>query len=273
MIRVAVAVMVLVPLLSAHGEQTQASTGADRVPAASRPAAGDDSADGRADGRGDDAVERQAFVPGDDADRPRTGRLFAPDPPRRGEGRRLVAPDDERRGPRGRQGAGPLSAEETEQLLEFTREHFPRVYERLMQTRQRDPDAFRQMVQRISHPLTRLMRMYREDPEQARTVIELQKIEIQLNEHRHRWRSATQDNRERIRDEVRRLLERKFELRQQRRRREIAELRAKLQEQERQLADQQESKEQIIDRETAAFASPGPKGRRFGPGAASRPAR
>jgi DNA-binding transcriptional MerR regulator len=154
-----------------------------------------------------------------------------PGPEGRGPGNER---DDREFGPR---------PEELERFLDFTREHFPRVHEKLVQARSDDPQAFRQMLWRVGPPMMRLVRLARDNPKEAERLILLQKLEMQIHETRDQYRNAkTDDERNKIRTEMRGLIEQKFDARQERLKAEIEELRKRLDEQDKR-------KQQIIDDE------------------------
>ncbi len=176
------------------------------------------------------------------------------DRPRRAEGagRGPQGPPDE--------AGGSIKPEEVDEFLQFTREHFPEVHEQLLRARQHDGREFRQMLRRLGPPMLHLMRLWRNDPEEAERIIQIQKVEMQIREQKHRYDEA--DNSERraaARSELQQLLDRKFDLRQERLKAEISDLRRRLDEQTRRLSDQDARKRQIIEGELKRLFE-GPRG-------------
>lgn len=166
---------------------------------------------------------------------------------RRGDG---PGPEEGPGGDRPRGESGPLQPDEVDEFLAFTAKHFPQLHERLIHAREQDGPAFRQMLRQMGPPMTQLMRLWREDPDEAERVIGMQKIEMSLREQRRRLHLRNSPSqRAEIETELRELLQQRFELRQARLRNEIEELRRRLDEQKQRLAEQDRDKERIIDEE------------------------
>ena len=180
--------------------------------------------------------------------------------------------------PSGRREGEPVfnpTLEELDSLLDFARANFPEVHERLVQTRRDDPQAFREKLGKVGPPMLSLMKLARDNPREAEQLIRIQKLEMAIQDHRQRYRAAQSDEeRNIIRAEGRRLMEEKFDARQQRARAEIDRLRQRLDEQNRHYAEQQQRRERSIDEEfIRMFEPPRPAARppRPRPTAASRP--
>lgn len=188
----------------------------------------------------------------------------------RGAGRGRQGPTDDRE-------FNP-SSEDIDRLLEFAREHFPEVHNQLVQTRRDDPKAFRQELNRLGPHMMNLIRLSRDNPKEAEQLIRVQKREIQIIETRQRYRAArSEDQRSTIRSELRRLIEEKFDARQQRLKSEIDNLRLRLEEQTRRYTEQAQRRQQIIEDELGRSPEPprsSPRGPRppGKPAPASRPA-
>jgi hypothetical protein len=146
--------------------------------------------------------------------------------------------------------ADNLTTEQTTELLDLARQHFPRIYERLIRARQNDPAAFRRMWRRVSSNLVRLQEIKKRDPQLAQKLIVQQQAEMEIFDLRQSYKAASSEaERARIRTEVRNQLEIKFNARIERLKAEAADLRRRLDEQARRLADQERSKDQLIDKE------------------------
>lgn len=144
----------------------------------------------------------------------------------------------------------PLTPAEVDPLLAFTREHFPRMHQRLQRVREADPVAFRQMLRRLRGPLARLQEVEQRDPRLAARMIEQQKLEMEIFELRRQHRAAyTAEERARIESDIRERIGQKFNARMERLKFEVAELRRRLDEQTKRLAGQEERREQLIEKE------------------------
>lgn len=108
--------------------------------------------------------------------------------------------------------------------------------------------------------MMRLMRLARDNPKEAKQLILIQKLEMQIHEVREQYRNAkTDDERNKIRTEMRGLIEQRFDARQLRLKADTDDLRRKLDEQTKRHADQEQRKQQIIDDEVGkAFERHGP---------------
>jgi len=184
-------------------------------------------------------------------------RRWGTDGPRRGSGRPFEARRERRWGPGERRPGGDVGHEESapsprevEEFMTFAREHFPEMHERLAKVRATDPAAFRSALRRVGPPLERLVRMWREDPELARRMIAVQKAEMGILRLMEQYRRAGSDQqRAELREQMRRLLEERFDLRLDRLRGEIADLRRRLEEQSRRLSEQEARKRELLDEE------------------------
>lgn len=160
-----------------------------------------------------------------------------------------------------------LGPEEVEQFLVFSREHFPQLHEQLVRARRDNPREFRQMLRRVEPPMRRLMRLWRDDPAEARRVIEVQKLEMRIRGLRQRYQVARDESeRTAIREEVRGLLGRRFDLKLARLREEVERLRQRLEEQNRRLNEQDQSRERIVQEEFSRMFESGKNTERSRPG-------
>ncbi len=190
---------------------------------------------------------------------PRAGesRRWWPDGPRRGGGRPPEVRRERRWGPGERRSGGPSgheefapSPQEVEEFMAFARQHFPEMHERLARVRSTDPAAFRAALRRVGPLLERLARAWREDPELAGRMIAVQKAEMGVFRLMEQYRRAESDQRRvELRDQMRKLLEERFDLRLDRLREEIADLRRRLEEQSRRLSDQEARKRELLEEE------------------------
>ncbi|GMV97905.1 MAG: hypothetical protein AMXMBFR83_22580 [Phycisphaerae bacterium] len=128
----------------------------------------------------------------------------------------------------------PLSPERIDQLMRFTRENFPQVHDRLRRLREADPVAFQHMIRRTAARLQNILDAQQRDPRLAERMIEEQRIQLALADLARRYHQARTDGeRERIRRQIEARLGERFERQQGRARREIENLRRRLDERER----------------------------------------
>jgi hypothetical protein len=177
------------------------------------------------------------------------------------------------RGPKGPPGpdddGAMLKPEEIEPFLEFTKQHFPQVHEQLVRAKEHDQRAFYHMLRRLGPPMVHLMRMSQNNPQEAERFIRMQKLELQIREQWRAYQSAdAEPARAAVRAELAKLLEQRFELRQEHLKAEIDDLR-------RRLDEQGTHKQQIIEAELKRmFEAPRDRGpwQRPEDAPASRPA-
>ena len=230
----------------AGADRPQADPGShSRGPAASRPA---DKASlaGKASTR--PAGERSAA-----GERGRWGWWHQPP-----EGGRWPGPGGFEGGPQdaGRPGGphhgGPdepvLSPQEKEELLAFVRDHFPELYGRLQRFQSSDPGAYDRAVRRLTFPMLHMMRVSKNDPQLAEKMIAEHRVELELADLQSRYAAQTTNaDREQTRSQIRQLVEKRFDLRQQRLELEITNMQKRLDQARSHLTQQAASRPQLID--------------------------
>jgi len=157
----------------------------------------------------------------------------------------------------GRPGHGDvlLTAEEKKELLVFAQKHFPTLYEQLRQESSADIHPYGRM-RRLIWPLVKMMRLAKYDPEFAEIVINEHKVEMELAKLRQEYQEFPFASvRERIKDQIRQLLEKRFDLRQRRLEQEIRGLQQRLERAREQLLRQQQDKPQQIDAQMDEFVN------------------
>jgi hypothetical protein len=154
-------------------------------------------------------------------------------------------------------GAEPLlTQEQTEKLLQFTRDNFPDVYQRLAILRQESPVLFSRALNRVARSMIPLMRANTENPDLAQKMIAEHKAQLGVEELTLRYRK-TQDaaQKQQLREQLRKKIEAKFDARLERLRAEIANLQRRLNEAQQNLASQEKEKQILIDRRLAELTS------------------
>lgn len=104
--------------------------------------------------------------------------------------------------------AGPVAPLEEVELLDFAQAHMPRLYERLNNIRQRDPNVFPRRIAEAAPRLRMLRRLFRDHPLLApRVVAHIEKTEL-LRRAERLWNDAgeNQTRKQRIENEARRIL-------------------------------------------------------------------
>jgi len=140
-----------------------------------------------------------------------------------------------------------LTPQEREELMAFTQEHFPRIYELLRDS----PRAHQhRLLKRVGWPMLRLLRLHRHDPELAEKLIAEHKIEMELAQLKRDYLEfPSEAARENIKQKMRELLEQRFDLRQQRLELEIRALEKRLEEARQRLARQEGDRQRLVDTE------------------------
>ncbi|HQE26275.1 MAG TPA: hypothetical protein PL151_00830 [Phycisphaerae bacterium] len=197
---------------------------------------------------------------------------------RGGPGGRRLGPGGPGRGPQGGPDDGSqLRPDEIDEFLDFARQHFPPLHDQLARARREDPRLFRQMLRQIGPPMTRLMRLWRDDPVEAERIIQIQQIEMRIREQHRKFQSLRSEaEKNAVRAEIRELLEKRFRLRLQRLENEVADLRRRLDEQTARLAEQNRNRDRLVEEELDRLleGKPWDRGPRRNrpPSAESRPA-
>ncbi|MFH0983862.1 MAG: hypothetical protein V2A79_20300 [Planctomycetota bacterium] len=156
-----------------------------------------------------------------------------------------------------------LPEEEKLRLEDFMRRHFPERFEELGRQDEETPEAFIRQVDRLLPQMLRLMRLEQESPETFPLVVEEFRISMEIRalaSHVSRERGGKRDE-NRVR-ELRRLLMRRFDLRQQIHRIEVRRLEDRLAQARERLDRHAAEKEELINRELEETLAPpraGPK--------------
>jgi hypothetical protein len=173
-----------------------------------------------------------------------------------GEGR---GPMDEGQGPkfRGRHGGRPpralwerMDEGERQRVLTFIKDRFPLMYDELEELRERSPERYDHRMGRMAPEMIRLMEMLEVDPERARLLIKERFLDMKI-----RWavravrHAADDDAREEAIEELRGLIAQAFDNRLERRKIEIRDLEARVQELRDRLEEAEQDRKQIIENE------------------------
>lgn len=174
------------------------------------------------------------------------------------------------RGPRGPRRDDPdrmqdfLTEKERQELLAFTKEHFPKMYELLSRAKGEQQNR---MLRRVGWPMLRLLRLHRHDPELAEKLIAEHKIEMELGELKRDYQEFPSESaRASIKQKMRELLEQRFTLRQQRLELEIQALEKRLEEARKRLERQEADRQRLIDSDLERMVELLQDERMWGPG-------
>jgi hypothetical protein len=190
-------------------------------------------------------------------------------------------PGGERRGPmdegqghkfRGRHGGRPpralwerMDEGERQRVLTFIKDRFPLMFDELEDLRERSPERFNHRMGRMAPEMIRLMEMLEVDPERARLLIKERFLDMKIRWAVRAVRHAEDDGaREEAIEELRELIAQAFDNRLERRKIEIRDLEARVQELRDRLEEAEQDREQIIENEVEDIVKGDWKGKRKG---------
>lgn len=145
--------------------------------------------------------------------------------------------------------AEPLPIEE---VRAFIRENLPGLSDRLDSAGDADPSRTERMIRRMAPRIEEIMRQRATDPELARLRLEEMRTAMDIVDHSRELRRLTTDRApdeevQKARRELRALLGRQFDLRQQLEARRIETTRHELDEAARRIRERQGTREQVLD--------------------------
>jgi len=165
-----------------------------------------------------------------------------------------------------RQRPEPARPQMDESLWRLLHDYYPEQSRRLERLKKRNPPHFLRTLKRMGPWLRRLQEARKRNPELAETIVEQHRTEMAIAQLRQEWHTArSEEQRNRLGEQLRRLIGRRVELRLQRQRLEIEILEDRLRRLKERLSDQIARKEALIEREWQAALAPGPA-RRWDPG-------
>lgn len=154
----------------------------------------------------------------------------------------------------------PMSPEQVTRLMDFTKQEFPKLHQRLVSVRETNPVVFRQMVRRVRGPVSEIVRVQQHDPKAARRLIDAHRIEIDLTELQGEYRAAKSDSRrQQVKSEMRELVARRCELRLERLKDEVSGLEKRLEYAKKEMAKREKDNDQIVDQELNRLLATGAK--------------
>jgi hypothetical protein len=148
-------------------------------------------------------------------------------------------------------------SERIDKVLEFLKEHYPEMYEKLTALRKEDPRAFRRQLMRLLPRLPEFMMLVERDPEMATLLIEEHKLEMEIREVAHDYRHVeSDDERASLKQRLASLVGEQFDIRQTRLKRMIEDLERQLELKKKALAQREERKKQLIEIEVERRLNP-----------------
>ena len=167
------------------------------------------------------------------------------------------------RGWRGRPGAmlwERMSEREREELRTFIAEHYPERYDEMLELEETDPEMFRRQLGRMLPEVMKMHELAQDDPELFEVRIAEHRTEYELRRLARRYRhTADEGQREEFRELMRPLVERQFDLRQQRMEFEIVHLEQKIQYLRQNMERRAEDREAEIIRAIEQILHEGPR--------------
>jgi len=172
---------------------------------------------------------------------------FGPRPPRPFERGKFAGPGGPGRGRYGRF----FEPEQERRVLEFVKEHFPNVWERIEKQRRGNMEKFRYTLREFGPAILRLMDAMSRNPELGKVMMEDYKLELEIRDliRRYHAEAATSDEKDSLKSQLRELLARQFDVRQQRRKLEIEALQKRIDEQKKRIQERERNKQALIDSE------------------------
>ncbi|UCG32049.1 MAG: OmpH family outer membrane protein [Phycisphaerales bacterium] len=204
----------------------------------------------------------QAFAVGQEPEDASTASQSPPE----GQQARLGGFDrpDMRGAPPGRERFPFVSPEQTEQLMEFLEEHFPKRHRLLRRLQEHNPEAFEHRVSELAPRVLELLLRTREDPELGELLIEQQRLEEDLRELVREYRALDAEAevaREGLKGQIEEIVARMVDIGLERREHEIAALERRLQRQREMLQEDLDNREQMVAEHLQAALERGPGGR------------
>lgn len=170
-------------------------------------------------------------------------------------GKRMRGDRPGRRGARGGFGAPPpplwerFSDQEREQVMGFVAEHFPFAGRELESLRERSPRRFERRMAHMAPEMLRLMEAVHEDPKKGQLLIDERRTEMEIRLRAMRYRLTTDpEEKVQVEAELRKLVEKMFDLKLARRNYELEELAARIGQVRGSIEQMRESREEIVEK-------------------------
>ena len=167
------------------------------------------------------------------------------------------------RGWRGRPGAmlwQRMSERERDELKSFIAEHYPERYDDMLELEETDPEMFSRQLGRMLPEMMKMHELSQDDPELFEVRIAEHRTEYELRRLARRYRHAADEGqREEFRGLMRPLVERQFDLRQQRMEFEIVHLEQRIQSLRQNMERRAEDREAEIIRAIEQILHEGPR--------------
>jgi hypothetical protein len=136
------------------------------------------------------------------------------------------------------------SARREAEMLDLVRQHDPAAYEELMRIREEDPGLYGFALQKAA----RTIRDARADPEAAERMRKVRELEARIDELAEGYADLSGSEKKKRRAEVEKIAGELFDLKQTARREQLEDVRAKLAELEKEIAERDANRKQVIER-------------------------
>ncbi len=144
---------------------------------------------------------------------------------------------------------GP-SQERIDRVMKFLDEHYPRLHERLTELREQDPRAFHRQLSRLLPRMPDLMSILDRNPELGKLIIDEHRLEMDIRDAIREYHRARNDaDRDQLKEQIRDLISRQFDVRQEKLKLMIADMERELERKKQVLAEQAARKDKLIDRD------------------------
>lgn len=134
-----------------------------------------------------------------------------------------------------------------EEQLEILKQEDPELYQRLIELREKNPKKFRHHIEEAMRERQKLEELKQQDPELYNRVVEERKLERRVDNLVAAIRRAKGKEQEPLKTELRDILNRLFDLREQARLREIEEVKKRVHEMEQQIQARRANKAIIVE--------------------------
>lgn len=155
--------------------------------------------------------------------------------------------------PPGEHPGGPMfgpSQERIDRVMKFLDEHYPRLHERLTELREQDPRAFHRQLSRLLPRMPDLMSILDRNPELGKLIIDEHRLEMDIRDAIREYHRARNDaDRDQLKEQIRDLISRQFDVRQEKLKLMIADMERELERKKQVLAEQAARKDKLIDRD------------------------
>lgn len=141
-----------------------------------------------------------------------------------------------------------LSEEEQNKVIEYFSAIEPDIAERLNKLKHNAPVVYIERMQELYRNMHFLERLKEEDPDRYKQAVELRKLEAQSHQLARQYRKSESDNEKKsLKQELRTILDRLFDLKELEKEEEIKRIKNELERLQKGVAERRANKQQIIE--------------------------